>query len=90
MTRPHNISQASIAAASAVVVMLPPFKSIESTSDAIDRIARALSDAYARGIEDAARVAEAPRIAWSSSEYSGGFNDGCNTAAKAIRALGSK
>ncbi len=35
--------------------------------------------------ERCAKLAEQERIAWMSSEYQGGFNDACNTVAKAIR-----
>jgi hypothetical protein len=38
-------------------------------------------------LEEAAAATEGLRIAWSGAEYFGGFNDGCNAAIAAIRAL---
>ncbi len=35
--------------------------------------------------ERCAKLAEQGRVAWYSSDYQGGFNDACNTVARAIR-----
>lgn len=47
MKKPEDIPQDVLMGAAAVVVMLPPFKSIEETGDAIERIARAMLAATA-------------------------------------------
>ena len=76
MTRPHDISQAIWDEVISINLNLP-YAHVQSV------IARALSDAYARGIEDAAKICD--RLA---EEHTGDYVG--MLCAAAIRALGSK
>ena len=61
-------------------------KQLAEADDKIIHLEARLSEAV-KVLEGLGAAIEAERIAWSSTEYSGGFNDGCNTA---IRIVGSQ
>lgn len=85
MGKPEDIPQDVLDSAEIALTFLPsPKFSAQVTS-----VARAIMASKAEEREACAKEAEALRVAWSSSEYSGAFNDGCNTVAAAIRKRGA-
>lgn len=57
---------------------------MEHWEDRAEKAEARLSEAV-KVLEEAVKQIEDERIAWSGSEYSGGFNDGCNTAIRIVR-----
>ena len=86
MTRPHDISQAIWRAAQECYADLPIVYDGWDEDAVIMCIARALSDAYARGIEDAAKLLEENHTVYEGKPADWNMLELIN----AIRALVSK
>lgn len=85
MSRPEDIPEEVLMAAADVAIMLPGFPSIEATSDAVERIARAIMAAKAEEREACAKLADEERL---NPFNSGGMDTAFREIAKAIRKRG--